>query len=33
MNDMVMDPITHRSFTDKNHTISYLVTRMLAGSA
>ncbi len=33
MIDMVMDPITHRRFTDKNHTISYLVTRMLAGSA
>lgn len=30
MIDMVMDPITHRRFTDKNHTISYLVTRMLA---
>jgi len=33
MIDMVMDPNAHRRFTDNNHTISYLVTRMLAGSA
>ncbi len=33
MIDMVMDPIAHRRFTDKNHTISYFVTRLLAGNA